>query len=216
MFRDRLQAAEELARALSAHAGEDGVVLAIPRGGVVVGAVLARELGMPLDVLLTKKIGHPRDPEFAIGSVDLDGACLDEDVAARESVSRDWAEREAARIRAGLRARYRAYRGLRQPARLDGKLAIVADDGIATGNTIAAALRIARREGARRVVAAAPVGSAAALARLSALADEIVCLERPEDFRAIGAFYRNFDPVEDDEVRRLLERGAQPSERLRS
>lgn len=209
MFADRRDAARELARWLARYKdAADAVVLAIPRGGVVIGAVLAEELGLPLDVVLTKKIGHPDNPEYAIGVVSLSGEIVDEAVVERESIPRAYLAGEIARLRAQLQKRRRLYRGGRPEIPLPGKTAIVCDDGIATGNTMLAAIRLARAAGAKKVVAAAPVGAPDSVAALSEAADEVVCVLQPEPFLAIGGFYRDFKQVEDEEAISLLKAAA--------
>ncbi len=208
MFRDRADAAGRLARALKHFRGRpDLLVLAVPRGGLPVGALLARELGAGLDVVLTKKIGHPHNPEFAIGAVSLTGAEVDLDVLRREGVDPNYAVREAERLREVLRERYRLYRGDAKPPEVRGRTVILTDDGVATGRTLAAAVSWLREEGAARVVVAVPVGPPDAVARLREIADEVVCLETPDDFMAIGQYYRDFDQVPDEEAVALL-RGA--------
>lgn len=206
MFADRRHAAQELAGKLARYKGrENAVILAIPRGGVVIGAVLARELGLPLDVILTKKIGHPSNPEYAIGVVNLGAELLDEEAVERYGISRFYIARQIEKIREQLRRRYRLYHGSRPETDLRGKTAIICDDGIATGSTMIAAIRLARREGAGRIVAAVPVGSPESVGALRGLADETVCVLEAEDFAAIGQFYEDFSQVEDAEAIRLLE-----------
>jgi predicted phosphoribosyltransferase len=209
MFADRRQAGRELAALLSRFRGrEDAVVLAIPRGGVALGAVLAAELGLPLDVILAKKIGHPDNPEYAIGAVGLEGEEIDEDVVERDGIPRAYLDAQIARLRALLRKRQALYHRGRAELSLAGKTAVVCDDGIATGDTMFAAIRAARRAGAARVVAAVPVAPPAAAAQLERLADETVCPLRPDEFYAIGQFYRDFTQVEDEEAIRLLDEAA--------
>ncbi|MBI4371582.1 MAG: hypothetical protein HY552_04720 [Elusimicrobia bacterium] len=204
-FQDRRDGGRALAEALGSYRGRpDAVVLAVPRGGAVVGAVLAEALGLPLDVVLVKKLGHPAGPERAIGVVGLTGELIDEAVVEREGIARAYVASQVAGIRARLRRRGRLYRGRRPPLDLRGRTVLLCDDGIATGHTMAAAVRLARGAGARRVVAAAPVGSREGVAALRALADETVCLLEPEDFFAVGRFYRDFASVEDAEVVRIL------------
>ncbi len=209
IFRDRTHAAEALARPLAAYRRrKDAVILAIPRGGVVLGAVLARALELPLDVILTKKIGHPQSSEYAIGVVNLTSESIDEGVVERDGIPWSYVEGEVARIRALLRKRYRLYRGNAPAPSLTGKSAILVDDGIATGNTMAAAARLARQEGAKRVVVAVPVAPPQAVAALREAADEVVCLVQPDEFFGIGEFYDRFDQVEDEEAIRLLRESA--------
>lgn len=212
-FRDRRDAARALARLLAAYGDrKDVVLLAIPRGGVVIGAVLASELNLPLDVVLTKKIGHPLSAECAIGVVSLAGEMIDEEIVERDRISRDYVEKESVRIGKLLLKRYRAYRGGASPLPLRGKIVVIVDDGIATGHTMSAAVLWAQRESAKKVVAAAPVASSHAAAALRELADEVVCVVEEEDFSAIGQFYENFGQVEDAEAIRLLrDKGGYPS-----
>jgi predicted phosphoribosyltransferase len=209
MFRDRVDAGERLARALKRYKGRAGLlVLAVPRGGLPVGAVLARELGAELDVALVKKIGHPNDPEFAIGAVSPTGTELDLDVLRREGVSTEYAVREAERLREILLERRRFYRGGAPAADVRGRTVILADDGAATGRTLSAAASLLKEDGAAKVVAAVPVGSPEAVAALRRRADEVVCLETPDDFTAIGRCYRDFAQVSDEEAAALLRDGA--------
>lgn len=209
MFVDRRDAARQLAAELSSYAGRpEALVLAIPRGGIVIGAVLAEELGLPLDIILTKKIGHPMNLEYAIGVVNLGGEIIDEEVVAGDGISSAYIRDSVERIQEQLRKRYRFYRGERPEAELRDKTVILCDDGIATGNTMLAAVRLARRQHARRIVVAVPVGPSRSLEALGRLADDVVCLRRPDDFLAISQFYDRFDQVEDEEAVRLLRRAA--------
>lgn len=209
MFEDRKDAARRLAGGLQAYAGrKDAVVAAIPRGGVVVGAVLAHELRLPLEAVLTKKIGHPFQPEYAIGVVNLSHELIDEEIVEREGISRDYIRGEVARLRELLRRRHDAYRGGRESPPLKGRTVILVDDGVATGHTMLAAVRLARDEGAAKVVVAVPVGPPDTLEKLRAQADDVVCLLAPEQFMAIGQFYANFDQVDDEEAMRLIKESA--------
>lgn len=212
-YSDRRQAAERLAALLEKYRGTDALVLAIPRGGVVVGAVVAERLGLEFDVILTKKLGHPLQPEFAIGVVDLEAADVDQEVVEREGIGRDYIEKEIARLREELRRRHALYKGNARPPDLSGRAVILADDGVATGRTIFAAIRLARAEGARRVVVAVPVAPPEAAAALARAADELVCPLRPAEFFAIGQFYDSFEQVEDAEAVALLKRAHPASAR---
>lgn len=205
MFHDRHDAAVRLAGKLRGYRGRrDALILAIPRGGLPIGAVLARELGLRLDVILTKKIGHPYNPEFAIGAVSLAGESIDEGLAAREGIPADWIAAETARIRESLRERYRRYHGAGAPASVRGKTVILTDDGAATGRTMLAALDLLRREGAAKLVAAVPVAPPETVALLETRADEVVCLEVPSSFMAIGESYDDFTQVSDGEAAEIL------------
>lgn len=205
MFHDRHDAAVRLAGRLRAYRGRrDVVILAIPRGGLPIGAELARRLGLGLDVILTKKIGHPHSPEFAIGAVSLGGETVDAALAAREGIPADWLAAEIERIREGLRERYRRYHGSGEPPSVAGRTVILTDDGAATGRTMLAAVDLLRRQGAARIVAALPVAPPETVALLETRADEVVCLEAPSSFMAIGEYYDDFTQVSDGEAAALL------------
>ena len=204
-FIDRADAGGRLAAKLERYRDrENAVVLAIPRGGLVVGAVLARELALPLDVVLTKKIGHPDQPEFAIGVVDLESEVIDRGAVERDSVRPEYLRAEIERIRGLLRRRDAEYRAGRPPLEVAGKTVLLTDDGIATGNTVEAAIRLLRKRGAARIILAVPVAPIQAVARLSGLVDELVCVLAPDNFFAIGQFYDDFEQVRDEEAMALL------------
>jgi putative phosphoribosyl transferase len=208
IFADRVEAGERLAKALEHLAGSDCVVLAIPRGGVIVGEVVARALGAPLDVVFPRKIGAPGNPELAIGAVAPGIRVLDPRMVATFRVSDGYLEREIANQEAEIERRQHAYREGRPPQRVAGRVAIVVDDGVATGSTAVAALRWARAQGAARVVLAVPVAPPQALERLRHEGDELVVLETPEPFFAVGEWYRNFEQTSDAQVVSALARSA--------
>jgi len=209
MFHDRHDAALRLVRKLQAYRDrEDAVVLAIPRGGLPIGGLLAEQLRLKLDVLLTKKIGHPDNPEFAIGAVSLKDETLDEELVARERIPSRYLDSQIARIRDGLRARYRMYHGDAPPLPVAGRTVILTDDGAATGRTLLVAVDMLRRQGAAKIIVALPVASREAFELLKARADEVVCLDVPLQFMAIGEFYEDFSQVEDAEAVRILRLGA--------
>ena len=208
IFQDRLDAGRRLAEALKEHAGPETVVLAIPRGGVIVGEVVAATLGVPLDVVVPRKVGAPGNPELGLGAVAPGVRVLDPWLIERLGVSEDYLEREIAAEEAETVRRLQAYRGDRPPLDLTGKTAIVVDDGVATGGTAVAALRWARAQGAATVVLAVPVAPPQTIQRLSQEADEVVALATPEPFFAVGEWYRIFDQTPDDEVLAALERAA--------
>lgn len=205
-FEDRRDAGRALAAALAAYRGEPGLlVLALPRGGVPVAAEVASALGAGLDVLVVRKVGHPMQPEVAIGAIASGGVRVrNEDVIAATGVGDDEFEAIAAREQQELARRERAYRGDRAPPAIAGRTVIVVDDGIATGATLRAALAALRGRGAARLVVAAPVAPAGMAGTLRGLADEVVVLRSPRDFQAVGAWYRDFGQVGDEEVRALL------------
>jgi putative phosphoribosyl transferase len=206
IFADRAEAGERLAVALGEFAGEDVVVLAIPRGGVIVGEVVARAIGAPLDVVIPRKIGAPGNPELGLGAIAPGVRILDDRIVRALGVTREYLEREIAAQEHEIDRRQLAYRAGRPPLDVRGKVAVVVDDGIATGGTAAAALRWAGSRGARAVVLAVPVAPPASLARLRDEADRIVVLATPEPFLAVGEWYRTFDQTTDDEVVSALAR----------
>jgi putative phosphoribosyl transferase len=208
IFQDRLDAGQRLAEALNEHAGPETVVLAIPRGGVIVGEVVAGMLGVPLDVVVPRKVGAPGNPELGLGAVAPGVRVLDPWLIERLGVSEDYLEREIAAEEAETVRRLQAYRGDRPPLDLTGKTAIVVDDGVATGGTAVAALRWARAQGAETVVLAVPVAPPQTIQRLSHEADQVVALATPEPFFAVGEWYRVFDQTPDHEVLAALERAA--------
>jgi putative phosphoribosyl transferase len=204
IFTDRAEAGRRLARALQHLAQEDAVVLAIPRGGVEVGAEVAREHGWALDIVVPRKVRAPSNPELGLGAIAPGVRVLDQAMVEGLGVSPEYLEREIAEQEEEIRRRQEAYRRGRPPEDLDGRVAIVVDDGVATGGTATAALRWARAQGARRVVLAVPVGPREGLRRLSEDADDVVVLETPEPFFAVGQWYRDFPQTSDDEVVSLL------------
>jgi putative phosphoribosyl transferase len=206
LFADRAEAGAWLARTLAERIGGDVVVLAIPRGGVIVGEAVARSLGAPLDVVIPRKIGAPGNPELGIGAIAPGVRVLDERMIEALHVSPVYLEREIESQEHEIERRQHVYRAGRPPVDVGGKVAVVVDDGIATGGTAAAALRWARSRGAARVVLAVPVAPASSLTRLRSDADEIVVLATPEPFLAVGEWFRRFDQTSDDEVIEVLAR----------
>ena len=208
-FDDRIDAARQLADALREYRGQRPLILAIPRGAVPMGAELARQLDGDLDVVLVRKMRAPGNPELAIGAVDETGWSYVTDFA--EEVGPypayiDDERREQGKILASRRARYTPGRTAFDPA---GRIAIVVDDGMATGSTMIAALHSARARHPARLVCAVPVAASSSLSKVRPYADDLVCLEHPVEFGAVGMFYRNFDQVSDEEVERILSHGGQ-------
>ena len=204
-FEDRRDAGRRLARALRRHhADADAIVLALPRGGVPVAFEIATALGLPLDVMVVRKLGMPGHEEYAVGAIAPGGVrVLNPEVPAGTLSPSQLAAVES-RERRELERREREYRGGRAPASLHGRTVLLVDDGLATGSTMRAAIEAARRQGARRVVAAIPVGPRESVEALRREADEVVCLEAPEFFYAVGTWYRYFPQTTDEEVRALL------------
>ena len=207
IFEDRVDAGRALARALAAFGGAaDVIVLGLPRGGVPVASEIARSLGLPLDVLVVRKLGLPWQPELAMGAIASGGAMvLNEDVLRHAAFGEEVLEQVKRRELVELERRERAFRGTNPPLDVSGRTAIVVDDGLATGATMEAAVRALRSLGAARVVVAVPVASVEARARIALLADEVYCLETPRYFSAVGQWYREFDQTSDREVGELLE-----------
>lgn len=206
-YADRVQAGRFLAEALAHLKGQqDVVVLGVPRGGVVVAAQVAKALGAPLDVAITRKVGAPGNPEFAIGAVsEGDALVLDQATIQHLGVPEDYIRREVARQRVELARRLALYRRGREPVPVQGKTVVLVDDGVATGATMLATVQTLRARGPARIIVAVPVASADALDRLAQEADEVVCPYVPTFFWAVGAFYEQFDQTPDEEVVRLLE-----------
>lgn len=204
MFADRRDAGQRLAAALESLRGEDVVVLGIPRGGVEVAAVVAETLYVPLDIVVPRKVGAPGNPELGLGAVAEDVEVLDEHLIRVLGVSEEYLRREIADQREEIARRSSLYRGGRPPVDLEGKVAVVVDDGVATGGTAAAALRWARARGATKVILAVPVAPGEAVRRLKDEADEIRVLATPEPFFAVGQWYRSFPQVSDAQVIELL------------
>lgn len=196
MFKDRTDAGIALALKLKKYKGKDGVILAIPRGGVPVAAVLARELGMPMEVLLSKKIGHPLNPEYAIGAVSLE----DRVISPHPDVDEEYIEKETVRIRKKLAEHFHMFMGDKQPIPLHDKIVIIVDDGIATGNTLLSTLPMIRKQRPKKIIIAVPVSPSGAVLRLSRSVNEIFVALIPDAFYGVGGFYEDFRQVSDEEV----------------
>lgn len=212
-FTDRRAAGYALAVELAELDLHDVVTLGLPRGGVPVAAQVASYLHTPLDVIVVRKVGIPSFPEVAMGAVaEHDVTVIDRPLLARMGISDAEFEKAAEPERAVLDARVARLRRGRPPLDLTGRTALIVDDGIATGATVSAACRAARADHAARVVVAAPVGSPEAVRKITA-ADRVVCVLMPEDFTAVGAYYRHFDQTTDHEVERILESSGMGSAR---
>lgn len=204
MFKDREEAGLVLAKELQQYKGKEAVVLAIPRGGLPLGSIIAKDLQLPLDVALTKKIGHPYNKEYAIGAANLESHILNDITG----VSISYIEEEIMRIRAVLKERYDQYYKNSKPQNLGGKTVIIVDDGIATGNTMLATIALVHHKKPDKIVIAIPVASPRTIEKLEGIAhvDEVICLFTPIHFRAVGQFYDNFFPVTDQEAITILEK----------
>lgn len=213
-FTDRVDAGKRLASELKDFSGKNGVVLAIPRGGVVVGYVIAKELNLPLDVIIPRKIGAPGNPELAIGAIAEDGtAILDNSLVNYLGVSQEYIKEETERQKQEIHRRLKLYRQDTAYLDLKGLDVIVVDDGIATGSTMKAALASVKNRGAASIAVAVPVGPPSTIEELQKMADRVVCLYTPEYFQAIGEFYADFSQTEDEEVIRLLRQSKQKTAR---
>lgn len=208
IYQDRTQAGRELGRALHRLAGRDDVlVLGLPRGGVPVAAEVARALDAPLDVMVVRKLGAPWQPELAMGAIASGGVrLLNEPVVRALGVDRDVIDEVAARETEELRRREAAYRGDRPPFDARGKRVILVDDGMATGSTMRAAVAAVRHLEPAAVIVAVPTAAADTCRILEAEADQVVCLDMPEPFMAVGCWYRDFGQTSDAEVRDILAR----------
>jgi predicted phosphoribosyltransferase len=203
MFSDRREAGRKLGEALGARPG--ALILGIPRGGVIVARQTADVTGGELDVIVTRKLGAPVNPELGIGAVAPDGTTvLDERLVRALGVSEQYLAKEVARQVDEIHRRLDIYRRDRPPLQPSGRECVVVDDGIATGGTAEVALLSLRKQGASKVVLAVPVAPVESLARIEPHADEVVCLETPSPFAAVGQWYARFDQVSDDEVLEAL------------
>jgi len=206
-YRNRTDAGRQLASRLAGYAGRDDViVLGLPRGGLPVAAEVAAGLRAPLDVFLVRKLGVPGYEELAMGAI-AEGniEVLNEDVVRSLEIPRAAIDRVVALEQQELAGRAERYRGQRPPPDVAGRIVILVDDGLATGATMEAAITALRQLGPARIVVASPVGARDTCARLSAVADEVVCLLEPEHFDAVGLWYDNFTQTTDEEVKEILE-----------
>jgi predicted phosphoribosyltransferase len=204
MFRNREDAAQQLARALDAWRGRRPLVLAIPRGALPMGRVIAEALGGELDVVLVRKVGAPYQPEFALAAIDENGELHWTPGIDPQSADPHWLEREKQSQLETIRRRRERYRAGRPAIDPAGRVVIVVDDGLATGSTMVAALHATRARKPERLICAVPVAAPSAVERVRPYADEVVCLSTPVFFQAVSQFYREFPQVEDEEAERIL------------
>ncbi|GAA1069699.1 phosphoribosyltransferase [Kitasatospora nipponensis] len=205
-FRDRAEAGRRLGTRAAAWGADDPVVVGLPRGGVPVAYEVARALGAPLDILVVRKIGAPGQPELALGAVGEGGIRLfNHDVIAALGVSAATLEKLTEATAAEVERRTVLLRGDRPPLEPAGRAVVLVDDGIATGATVRAAMAVLRRRQVRELLLAVPVTAPEALRMLGPLADDLICLAAPSDFRAVGLYYDDFEQTTDDQVHRLLE-----------
>lgn len=202
MFRDRIEAGQLLAAKLKKYKNDLGIILAVPRGGVPVAYAVAKELDFPIEIILTKKIGHPIYKEYAIGAASLS----DYFIIPHENISDEYIQQELQRVRTRLKEMYKRFMGDKEPASLEGKTVIVIDDGIATGNTILGTVHVLRKSNPAKIIIAVPVASKSSVEKLSSEVDEVVAVLIPDQFWGVGGFYQDFDQVSDDEVMFYLDK----------
>ncbi len=206
MFKDRFDAGKQLAEKLQKYTNDARtMVLAIPRGALEIGAVLSKELNLPLDVILTKKIGYPGNPEYAIGAVSLDSIIIDKRALEFSGEMEAYLKREICNIRQLLRERSAAYHDERKPFSLENKTVIVVDDGIATGKTLEITLDLIKKQHPAKIIVAVPVASKEALHLIKKKVDEVICLQIPENFISVSQWYDHFDQVDDEQAIQLLQ-----------
>jgi predicted phosphoribosyltransferase len=205
LFKDRVDAGKQLAEKLKDHVGPDGIVLAIPRGGVIVGAEIARRLGLGLDLIVPRKIGSPQNPEVAIGAVTQDGSVLlNRRLIDMIGISEPELQELISREIREIDRRLSVYRAGEAPVDYAGRQIVVVDDGVATGHTMFASLRSARKMQPKELILAIPVAPGETLEALKKEVDYTVCLFAPDDFYAVGQFYERFDQISDEEVVKIM------------
>lgn len=203
LFKDRQDAGRQLARLLQDLKDKNAIILALPRGGVVFGAEIAKILLLPLDVIVTRKIGAPESAELAIGAIDVDGDSVWDEQAVKD-VNKEWLAKEIEKEKQEAQRRQNLYRQDKAPLDLKDKIAVIVDDGVATGLTIKAAARYAKKFNPQKIIIASPIAAPDIVGELRKEADEVRILDTPEFFWAIGQFYENFPQVEDEEVVNIL------------
>ncbi|MCU0384761.1 MAG: phosphoribosyltransferase [Flavihumibacter sp.] len=196
MFQDRIEAGLSLAQQLSKYKNDNGIVLAIPRGGVPVGYAVARELGFPLELVLTKKIGHPNNKEYAIGAASL----TDYFIVPHEEVPAGYIENELIKVRERLAEMQDRFDAKKEAINLEGKTVIIVDDGIATGNTLLATVQLIKKSRPKKIIIGVPVAPEEAVRKLTKQVDDLVVLLIPDMFYGVGGFYEDFSQVSDEEV----------------
>jgi len=206
IFKSRIDAGQKLAQALKKYKNlENGIVLALPRGGVVVGYEVAKKLNLPLDIICPRKIGAPGNPEFAIGAITETGeGIFDEETIKTYGISKEYIENEIKKEKAEAERRLKLYRGKRPCLVLKDKTVIIVDDGLATGLTMRAAIKTVRSRGAKKIIVAIPIGPPDSIEIVKREVDEIIYLDAPFFFGAVGAFYEEFGQTTDEEVIELL------------
>jgi len=208
MFHDRQEAGQKLAQALEKFKNaKEAIILALPRGGVVVGFEIAKALNLPLDIVVPRKIGAPDNPEFAIGAITESGeGIFDQETIAFYRISKEYIKKTVAEEKKEALRRLKLYRGDRPPLDLKDKTVILIDDGIATGATMRAAIKSVKEKGAKKVIVAVPVSAPDSFKIIKKEVDEMISLAVPVFFGAVGAFYENFEQTSDEEVVDLMKK----------
>ena len=201
LYNNRQDAAEKLIPLLKEYIDTESVVLAVPRGGVPIGYAIARHYNLPLDLLLIKKIGHPSNPELAIGAVSLEDEILDDYF----SISNEYTNKEIKEIRENLKLRFKKFMGNRSSVDLKNKTVLIVDDGIATGNTLLSAIQLVRRKSPKKIIIAVPVAPYDTAIKIRSKVETFICPNIPVNFRGVGEFYYDFSQVSDEEVIHLIE-----------
>jgi predicted phosphoribosyltransferase len=209
MFKDRIEAGEQLANKLLEYKNnKKAIVATIPRGGLPIGHIIAKKLNVPLEIVLSKKIGHPLHKEFAIGAITLNDIILSEDA---RDISNSYIDSETSRIRAILKKRQDMYYGSSTPISLKDKTVILVDDGVATGQTLISSINLIHQQQPSQIIVALPVGPPSVIAKIKNMSsvNNTICLLTPFNFHAVGQFYKEFYQVDDTEVIRLLKEANQ-------
>lgn len=208
IFKDRKDAGQKLAAELSTYEGQkDSIILGLPRGGVVVAYEVADKLGLPLDIVVPRKIGAPGNEEYAIGAISEDGKpIIDEEAKNMSGASEEYINQTMKKERTEAQRRIKIYRGKRKALELKGKTAILIDDGIATGHTMLAAISSVKAKGAKKIIVAVPISSGESLQKIKKETDKVICLSTPITFIALGQFYQHFDQTKDEEVIKLMKK----------
>jgi putative phosphoribosyl transferase len=203
MFNDRADAGRQLAEKLRKYSGENSILLAIPRGGVTVAYEISKELKIPVDVIIVRKVGHPYNPEYALGAVGVDGSFIH--TAHGQGVSQEYIDSMVREKQSEAKERYLELRGDKPPIDLKDKIAILVDDGVATGSTMLMAVMLVKEKNPKKIVIAVPVAPPDTIKQLEKVADEVINLLAPYGFMAIGQYYRDFSQVSTEEAKRMLE-----------
>jgi predicted phosphoribosyltransferase len=209
MFKNRIEAGEQLANKLLEYKNDKkAIVVTIPRGGLPIGHIIAKTLSLPLEIVLSKKIGHPLHKEFAIGAVTLNDIILSEDA---RDISNSYIDNETSRIRAILKQRQDMYYGVSTPTNLKDKTVILVDDGVATGQTLISSINLIHQQQPSQIIVALPVGPPSVITKINNMSSvkNTICLLTPSNFQAVGQFYKEFYQVDDSEVIRLLKEANQ-------